>query len=100
MCWLTAIEARVFKAWGIVVLAQSSLDRDDEYSRVNPLEIRSLIAQINRADLSRAQAIILSCAGWPTLDLIARFENSFGMTVLSSNLAMAIHAMTRTRLVQ
>jgi maleate isomerase len=92
--WLTTIEVRAFMDQGITVTAESSLDRVDEYSRISPAEIWSLIAQIDRSELARAQAIVLSCTGWPTLDLLGELEDSFGMVVLSSNLAMAIHAMT------
>jgi maleate isomerase len=93
--WLTAIEVRAFRERGIFVVAQSSLNRDDGYSRVDPAEIYGLISQIGQAELARAQAIVLSCTGWPTLDLLAELESTFGMPVLSSNLAMAIYAMTR-----
>ncbi|MGH3870361.1 MAG: hypothetical protein ACRDSR_02410 [Pseudonocardiaceae bacterium] len=92
--WLTAIEARAFVRRGIMVVAQSSLDQDDGYSKVGPVEVRSLINRIGQAGLARARAIVLSCTGWPTLNLLAEFEGTFGMAVLSSNLAMAIHAMT------
>ncbi|MGH3914959.1 MAG: maleate cis-trans isomerase family protein [Pseudonocardiaceae bacterium] len=91
--WLMGIEARAFMRRGIIVLAQSSLDRDDEYSRVSPAEIRSLLARISPAELPGAQAIVLSCTGWPTLDLLGELEKSFGIPVLSSNLALAIRAM-------
>ncbi|MGH3881898.1 MAG: hypothetical protein ACRDRY_15840 [Pseudonocardiaceae bacterium] len=93
-CWLTAIEVRAFMERGITVVAQSSSGRDDGYSWIGPPEIRSLIAQIGRAELARAQAIVLSCTGWPTLDLLTELEDTFGMAALSSNLAMAIYAMT------
>lgn len=93
-CWLTAIEVHAFMERGITVVAQSSLDRHDGYSRVSPTEIRSLIIKIGRAQLARAQAIVLSCTGWPTLDLLAELEDTFGMVALSSNLAIAIHSMT------
>ena len=92
--WLTAIEVRALMGRGIVIVAESSLDRDDGYSRVSAAEIRGLIAQIGRSELARAQAIVLSCTGWPTLDLLGELEDSFSMVVLSSNLAMAVHAMT------
>ncbi len=96
--WLTAIEVRAFMGRGIVVVAESSLDRDDGYSRVSPAEIRTLIAQVGQSELARAQAIVLSCTGWPTLDLLGELEDSFGIVVLSSNLAMAIHAMTSSEM--
>lgn len=91
--WLTAIEVRAFMGRRIMVVAQSSLDRHDGYSQVSPAEIRSLITQIGHTELARAQAIVLSCTGWPTLGLLAELEDTFGMAVLSSNLAMAIHAI-------
>ncbi|MGH4018223.1 MAG: aspartate/glutamate racemase family protein [Pseudonocardiaceae bacterium] len=96
--WLTTIEARAFTRRGIVVLAQASLDRDDGYSRVRPAEIHSMLAQIGSAALAGAQAIVLSCTGWPTLGLLAGLEDSFAIAVLSSNLAMAIHAVTSSEI--
>jgi maleate isomerase len=96
--WLTAIEVRAFMRLGIVVVAQSSLDRDDGYSRVSLAEVHSLISQIGQGELARAQAIVLSCTGWPTLGLLAELEDTFGVAALSSNLAMAIHAMTRNEI--
>jgi maleate isomerase len=96
--WLTAMEARAFRERGIVVAAQSSLNRDDGYSRVSAAEIHRLIGQIDQTELAHAQAIVLSCTGWPTLSLLADFEDTFGMAVLSSNLAMAIHAVTRNEI--
>jgi maleate isomerase len=96
--WVTAIEVRAFMGRGIMVVAQSSLNRDDSYSRVSAAEIRSLINRIGHAELAHAQAIVLSCTGWPTLGLLAELEVSFGMAVVSSNLAMAIHAMTRNEI--
>jgi maleate isomerase len=91
--WLTSIEVRAFMGRGIVVVAQSSLDRHDGYSRVAPPEIWGLIARMGQIGLARAQAIVLSCTGWPTLGVLAELEDTFGMAALSSNLAMAIHAM-------
>jgi maleate isomerase len=96
--WLTAMEVRAFMERGIVVVAQSSLNRDDGYSRVSPAQIHSLIDQIDQTEFARAQAIVLSCTGWPTLDLLTDLEDTFGMAVLSSNLAMAIHAVTRNEI--
>lgn len=96
--WLTAIEVRAFTERGITIVAQSSLNREDEYSQVSPGEIHSLIDRIDQADLDRAQAIVLSCTGWPTFDLLAELEETFSMAALSSNLAMAIHAMTITEI--
>jgi maleate isomerase len=83
--WLTAIEVRAFMGRGIVVVAQSSLNRDNGYSRVGPAEIHSLISRIGQTELARAQAIVLSCTGWPTLGLIDELEDTFGMAVVSSN---------------
>lgn len=96
--WLTAIEVRAFMGRGIAVVAQSSLDHHDGYSQVSPAEIRSLIAQIGQTELTRTQAIVLSCTGWPTLGLLAELEKNFGITTLSSNLAIAIHAMVSNKI--
>jgi maleate isomerase len=96
--WLTAMEVRAFMGRGIMVVAQSSLNSDDGYSRVSPAQIHSLICQIDQTEFARAQAIVLSCTGWPTLSLLTELEDNFGMAVLSSNLAMAIHAVARNEI--
>jgi len=91
--WLTAIEARAFEERGFAVLAHSSLDREDSYSQVSPIEVQSLIAKISASELAGAQAMVLSCTGWPTLGLLTDLEDTFSIPALSSNLAMAIQAM-------
>ena len=97
-CWLTAIEARVFRSRGIIVLAQSCLNWDDGYSQVSSAAIQEMLAQIRLTELADAQAIVLSCTGWPTLGLLSGLEGKFGIPVLSSNLAMAIHAVTNNEI--
>jgi maleate cis-trans isomerase len=53
---------------------------------------RKLISQAGHAAIGAAEAIVLSCTGWPTLDLIPDVQRDPGKPVLSSNLAIALHA--------
>jgi len=42
--------------------------------------------------MGKAEAIVLSCTGWPTFGLIRALRRRLGKPVISSNLAMAWHA--------
>lgn len=86
---ITDLEAEAFAGRGITVTARASLGRDDAYARVTIGEITSLVAGTDPRALADAEALVLSCTGWPTLDVIPRLEQGLGMPVISSNLAMA-----------
>ena len=86
---ITDREADAFASRGITVTAGASLGRDDGYARVTIDEITSLVAGTDPRALAEAEALVLSCTGWPTLGVIPRLEQDLGMPVVSSNLAMA-----------
>lgn len=94
---ITQREADAFTARGFEVTAHASLGRDDGYPDVTPAEITSLVAGIDPRALARADTLVLSCTGWPTLDVIVGLEHDLGMPVLSSNVAMALHTTTLGR---
>lgn len=86
---ITDREAEAFAGRGITVTACASLGRDDGYAGITLDEITSLVAGTDPHALAEAQALVLSCTGWPTLRVIPRLEQDLGMPVVSSNLAMA-----------
>jgi maleate cis-trans isomerase len=47
-----------------------------------------LIPEADRAAMGKAEAIVLSCTGWPTLDLIPDLRWELGKPVLCCNLAI------------
>ena len=42
--------------------------------------------------MGKAEAIVLSCTGWPTFGSARALQQRLGKPVISSNLAMALHA--------
>jgi maleate isomerase len=91
---VTTREVEAFTAAGIGVTAAVSLGRDDEFATVTTDEVRALVGRVDPAVLTNADAVVLSCTGWPTLTLIPELEDAIGRPVLTSNLALAIHAIT------
>lgn len=90
---VTDREVEAFADRGIGVTATVSLGRNDEYASVTAQDIRSVVDRFDPAALTIADALVLSCTGWPTLGLIPELETVTGLPVLSSNLAMAVHAI-------
>lgn len=88
---ITEREADAFAGAGITVTAHASLDLDDGYGTVAAADITALAAEIPASVLASADALVLSCTGWPTLDVIPELERRLRMPVVSSNLALAIH---------
>jgi maleate isomerase len=93
---ITETEAATFVQRGVTVTSHVSLDRDDGYSDVTGEEIHTLLSTLPRTSLADADALVLSCTAWPTVNLIADLEADLGLPVLSSNLAMAAHAASIT----
>ena len=89
---VTEAEAGMFGRCGTTVTGCASLGQDDAYDTVTGEQVRKLISQAGRAAIGEAEAIVLSCTGWPTLDLIPDLQRDLGKPVLSSNLAIALHA--------
>ncbi len=89
---VTEAEARMFGESGIVVTGCASLGLDDGYGRVTRDQIGELIGKISDEAMVKAEAIVLSCTGWPTFGSIRTLQRRLGRPVISSNLAMAWHA--------
>jgi maleate isomerase len=86
-------EARLFTQCGVIVTGFASLNLDDGYDTVTPRQVKELIRNINCAAIDEADAVVLSCTGWPTFDLIPEFQRDLGKPVISSNLAIGLHAL-------
>jgi maleate isomerase len=86
-------EARRFDSQGIAVTGHASLRLIDGYAAVGGSQIQELAVQVGPRARKEAQAIVLSCTGWPTLGLVAQLGREFGKHVVSSNLAIARHAL-------
>jgi maleate isomerase len=93
---VTTREVEAFADAGIAVTAAVSLGRDDEYAAVPADDIRALMGRVDPAAVATADAVVLSCTGWPTLGLVPELEAATGRPVLTSNLALAIHALALT----
>lgn len=93
---LTDREAAAFSRHGVHVLANASLGRRDNLGAVTADEIACLVRNIPPDVLASAEALVLSCTAWPTVNLLAELESELGIPILSSNLAMAIQASRLT----
>ncbi|MEW1547064.1 maleate cis-trans isomerase family protein [Streptomyces tsukubensis] len=89
---VTCAEAEALRDAGFTVLAHASLGLDDGYADVPPGEVRRLLRELPTEPLSTADAVVLSCTGWHTLTCVEPLERDLGKPVLSSNLAIALHA--------
>jgi len=89
---VTEAEARTFGESGIAVTDCASLGFDDGYGSVTRDQIRKLIGKVSDEAMGKAEAIVLSCTGWPTFGSIRALQRRLGRPVISSNLAMAWHA--------
>jgi maleate isomerase len=94
---MTKDESEAFSALGIGVSATAALGCQDGWSGVTSDEIRSLVGRVDPAALREADAVVLSCTGWRTLHLIPELESALGCPVLSSNVALASHAVALVR---
>lgn len=90
---VTEAEAAAFAAEGINVTARACLGLEDGYGSVTHGQVMSLLGSVNRASVGKADAVVLSCTGWPTLDLIPELEKDLDRPVISSNLAIGRHAL-------
>jgi maleate isomerase len=89
---VTDAEARMFSRSGVAVTGRASLGLADGYDMVTREQVKKLIQRVSRAAIGEAEVIVLSCTGWPTFDLIPEIQRELGMPVLSSNLAIGLHA--------
>ena len=87
---LTVREVAAFSARDFEVVAHACLGLDDDLALVPAEQIHGLLLALESARLARAEALVLSCTGWPTLSLLPDLEERLGIPVLSSNLALAL----------
>lgn len=85
-------EVRMLSRSGISVTGCASLGLDNGYGGVTRDEVRKLIQKVSEDAVGEAEAIVLSCTGWPTFDVIPELRRCLKKPVISSNLAMALHA--------
>jgi maleate isomerase len=86
-------EAGTFANHGVTVTACATLNTDDGYSAIRPGQIRELARRADPGGMGKAQAIVLSCTGWPTWGLEKELARVYGKKVLSSNLAIVTHSL-------
>jgi len=92
---ITVAEVARLEACGITVTAASGLGADDGYASITADQVRALVDETGAAALASAQAVVLSCTGWPTRHLAATLRRRLRKPVLSSNLAIVMHAARR-----
>jgi maleate isomerase len=86
-------EADTFGNHGVAVTGHATLDLRDGYSAIDPGQIRDLARRVGTRAVEEAQAIVLSCTGWPTWGLEKVLAREHGKKIVSSNLAVATHAL-------
>lgn len=89
---ITDAEVAALQRDGFTVTGQASLDLADGYPDISADVIGELVARLGTQALAQADALVLSCTGWPTLDSLRHLEHQHGLPVLSSNLAIAMYA--------
>ncbi len=90
---MTTLEAALLAEAGFSVTCAAGLGLDDGYGKITPRQIIELARSVGRTVISNADAVVLSCTGWPTLGLITELEQDLGRPVISSNLAIGLHAL-------
>lgn len=78
---------------GITVIDYASLGVDDGYADIGPKQVGTLASKISDEAAREAQAIVLSCTGWPTYEKVSPLQRRFAKPVISSNLAIVTHAL-------
>lgn len=95
---LTEREANALTATGIEVAASGSLDLRAGFADVEPGAISKMLKVVDPSAVGAADAIVLSCTAWPTLATACDLEDRLGRPVISSNIAMALNAVSIARL--
>jgi maleate isomerase len=90
---VSAAEAAMFSEHGIIVTGWATLNLRDGYPAISPAEILGLARKAGDRAIAGAQAIVLSCTGWPTFGLEDALKQELGREMISSNLAIAAHAV-------
>ncbi|MEU3028004.1 hypothetical protein ACPCBC_17150 [Streptomyces incarnatus] len=89
---VTDAEAEALADAGIDVLAHASLGQDDGYPQVATDQVLALVDGLPTHAVDAAEAVVLSCTGWHTLQAVTELEHRLRAPVFSSNLAMALFA--------
>ena len=90
-------EQTFFEENGIRVLDMAGLGigagGPHEYVQIARVPKETIYAHCLAADVAAAQALVVSCTDFPTLDAVARLEAQLGKPVISSNTATFWHAL-------
>lgn len=89
---ITEAEAAALQRDGFTLTDYASLGLFDGYPDITADVVGGLVARLGGEALAEADALVLSCTGWPTLDSLRHLEHQHGLPVLSSNLAIAMYA--------
>ncbi|MGI5232525.1 maleate cis-trans isomerase family protein [Actinoallomurus sp. CA-142502] len=90
---VTVCEATQFDAEGIGVIALGCLGLADGYADIPDGQVAALVTGLGKKALREADAVVLSCTGWPTSAVARRLRRQIGKPVITSNLAIAQHAL-------
>ncbi|WP_433432268.1 maleate cis-trans isomerase family protein [Nonomuraea sp. CA-141351] len=94
---VTEVEVIQFAEQGVLVTDSASLGLADGYAEVTLNQQAALVDQLEKEAIQQADAIVLSCTGWPTRAAITMLRHRLGRPVTSSNAAIALHAHRSTR---
>lgn len=90
---VTALERAMLAKAGFSVTCAAGLGLGDGYGTITPWQITELARSVGTAVIRNADAVVLSCTGWPTLGLIPELQRDLDRPVISSNLAIGWHAL-------
>lgn len=98
----TQIQAARLQEAGFTVLDHASLNLGllDDFTGVTPHQIAELVHRIDAQQRRRADALVLSCTAWPTIEATVLLQQELGIPVVSSNLALAYNAVRLARAVE
>ncbi len=86
-------EIRIFGDHDIGVTGHATLNLTDGYALIDPEQVCQLARSVSSRAVKEAQAIVLSCTGWPTYGVDTVLRQQLGKEVISSNRAIAAHAL-------
>jgi maleate isomerase len=87
---------RFWGSQGFEVVRQGGVDiHSDDTVQIYGLQSADAWAALQQMDIGRADAVVLSGTGMPSLPLIDRASAHFGVPVISSNLALAREGLRR-----
>ncbi|MEV4580279.1 aspartate/glutamate racemase family protein [Nonomuraea jabiensis] len=94
---VTEVEVIQFAERGVLVTGSASLGLADGYAEVTLNQQAALVDQLGKEAVRQADAIVLSCTGWPTKAAITMLRRRLRRLVTSSNAAIALHALGSAR---